>query len=118
MYRQAAGSDPLGAKARARLPDGWPEGNRMSKEKRTDEPHDRLTRICAVMTEAFDAHPEHREGDKCIVFLDDDDRGGIQMHGYDTFAEGMADLMRHVEAMFKANGLTMTFVPVDEIGEG
>lgn len=40
------------------------------------------------------------------------------MHGYDDYADGMADLMRHVEAMFKANGLTMTFVPVETIGEG
>ena len=90
----------------------------MSQEKRTDEPHDRLTRMCATMTEAFDAHPEHRENDKCIVFLDDGKRGGIQMHGYDEYAEGMADLMAHVEAMFKANGLVMTFVPVETIGEG
>ena len=90
----------------------------MSQEKRTDEPHDRLTRMCEVMTEAFDADPEHRDGDKCIVFLDDGNWGGIQMHGYDDYADGMADLMRHVEAMFKANGLTMTFVPVETIGEG
>jgi hypothetical protein len=90
----------------------------MAKEQRSDEPISRLTRMCATMTEAFEADPEHREGDKCIVFLDDGDRGGIQMHGYDNYAEGMADLMRHIEAMFKANGLTMTFVPVNAVGEG
>jgi len=70
------------------------------------------------MTEAFDAHPEHREGDKCIVFLDDGDRGGIQLHGYDDDAEAMGDLMRHIEALFKANGITMTFVAAEAIGEG
>lgn len=86
--------------------------------ERTEGPVDRLTRMCAAMTEAFDAHSEHRDGDKCIVFLDDGNWGGIQMHGYDDYADGMADLMRHVEAMFKANGLTMTFVPVETIGEG
>ena len=90
----------------------------MAEEKRSDEPVDRLTRMCDAMTSTFDAHPEHSENDKCIVFLDDGSHGGIQMHGYDDYAEGMTDLMRHVEAIFKANGLTMTFVPVDAIGQG
>lgn len=67
------------------------------------EPHDRLTRLCAAMTEALDAHPERGE-EKCIVFLQDAERGGLQLHGYETDTEAMVDLLMHLRAIFKANG--------------
>lgn len=67
------------------------------------EPHDRLTRLCAAMTDALDAHPE-RGDEKCIVFLQNTDRGGIQLHGYDDDTEAMTDLLMHLRAIFKANG--------------
>lgn len=45
--------------------------------RRTIEPHDRLTRLCAVMTSALDNDPEKTDDVKCIVFLQDGNRGGI-----------------------------------------
>jgi hypothetical protein len=56
------------------------------------------------MTDAFEAHPEHRDGDRCIVFLDDHERGGLQLHGYDDDAEAMAAILSHLKALFEANG--------------
>lgn len=68
------------------------------------EPHDRLTRLCAAMTTTLDAHPEHQAGDKCVVFLDDGDRGGMVLHGYDDDTEAVADLLMHLRAIMRANG--------------
>jgi hypothetical protein len=85
----------------------------MSQEQRTVEPHDRLTRLCAAMTDALDAHPE-RGDEKCIVFLDSktDMRGGLQLHGYDDDMEAMTDLFMHLRAIFRANGRDLMFAPL------
>jgi hypothetical protein len=71
---------------------------------RSEEPHDRLTELCAVMTDALDAALEPGEAPKCIVFLNDDDRGGLQLHGYDDDADAIVDLLVHLRAIFRANG--------------
>jgi hypothetical protein len=81
-----------------------------------DGPIDRLTRICDDVTKAFDAHPEHHDGDKCIVFLDDGERGGLVIHGYDDTQEALVDLLMHMKAMFQANGKRMDLVFMDEKG--
>lgn len=83
----------------------------MADEVRTTEPHDRLTRLCAAMTDALDAHPEHG-GEKCIVFLQDGKQGGLQLHGYEDDMEAMADLFMHLKALFAANGKTLMFAPM------
>ena len=79
---------------------------------RTYEPHDRLTRLCAAMTEALDAHPEMGDDVKCVVFLNDPKRGGLQLHGYESDTEAMADLFVHLQAIFRANGSDLAFVPM------
>jgi hypothetical protein len=84
----------------------------MADERRTAQPHDRLTRMCAAMTDVFEAHAEYREGDKCIVFLDDGERGGMVLHGYDNDVDAMADLFMHLKALFKANGKELMFAPL------
>jgi hypothetical protein len=84
----------------------------MADERRTTEAHDRLTRMCAAMTDVFEAHVEHREGDKCIVFLDDGDRGGLVLHGYDSDVDALADLFMHLKAIFKANGKELLIAPL------
>jgi len=89
----------------------------MNDVKRTQEPHDRLTRLCAVMTAALDASPERGE-EKCIIFLSDSTGSGITLHGYDDDAEPMVDLLFHLRAIFKANGKELTFVPIREPGRG
>lgn len=89
----------------------------MSGVHRTEEkPHDRLTRICDQMTETFEAHPEHRATDKCIVFLDDGERGGLVLYGYDDDAEAMTNLLMHLRAMFQASGKTLDLMFLGEDG--
>lgn len=85
----------------------------MSDERRTEQPHDRLTRLCDAMTDALDAHPE-RGDEKCIVFLqsETDQRGGLQLHGYENDTEAMADLLFHLRAIFRANGKDMLIAPL------
>jgi hypothetical protein len=80
----------------------------VAEEKRTlGEPHDRLTRISARLMEAFDADPEFQEGDKLIVFLNNEKMSGIGVHGYGGETpdlDAMVDLFIHLKAVFKANG--------------
>jgi hypothetical protein len=81
----------------------------MAHERRAEEPVDRLTRMCSAMTTVFEAHSEHRPDDKCIVFLDDGKRGGIQLFGYEDDTEAMVDLLVHIQALFRANGREIKF---------
>lgn len=90
----------------------------MSDVRRTEEPHDRLTRVCDAMTKQFDLHPEHQEGDKCIVFLDDGKRGGLVLHGYDDDLEAIVDLFMHLRAMFRATGRDLEFIGIPDSPEG
>lgn len=80
-------------------------------------PHDRLTRLCAAMTDALDAHPE-RGDEKCIVFLqsEHDQRGGLQLHGYHDDTEAIADLLMHLRAIFQANGKQLLIAPLGHEG--
>lgn len=90
----------------------------MADERRTYEPHDRLTRLCAAMTDALDAHPE-RGDEKCIVFLQDSERGGIQLHGYQDDTDAMVDLFLHLRAIFRANGKDLQLHALNqEVGRG
>lgn len=80
--------------------------------RRSEEPHDRLTRLCAAMTHALDDQPETGEDVKCIVFLQDGKRGGLHLHGYEDDTEAIADLFIHLKALFEANGKTLMFAPM------
>ncbi len=81
--------------------------------ERRPESFDRLTRLCAAMTDALDAHPE-RGDEKCIVFLQSeaDKRGGLQLHGYDDDNEAMVDLFLHLKALFASAGKDLIFAPM------
>lgn len=81
-----------------------------------DEPMDRLTRLTVEMTKVLD-EPENADI-KAIVFLDDDQRGGIQIHGYEDYTEAMAYLFAHIQAVFKANGKDIDFVGIPDSPEG
>jgi hypothetical protein len=90
----------------------------MTRPTRTEgQPHDRLTRLCDAMTTALEAHPEYRDGDKAIIFLDSDvdQRGGLVMAGYEDDTDALAAIV-HLTAVFEANGKTLRLVPLG--GEG
>lgn len=84
----------------------------MVDERRSSEPHDRLTRICAEMTYALEQHPEYSDDVKAIVMLQDNDRGGLQLHGYDDDTEALVDLFMHLKAIFASQGKTLMFAPL------
>ena len=88
----------------------------MADEKRTTEPHDRLTRLTAVMTDALEAAPEYSDSVKAVIMLDDGIRGGIQLYGYDDDSAAMADLLVHLRAIFRANGKRMDVMFMNEDG--
>lgn len=76
------------------------------------EPFDRLTRLCAEMTAVLDEKGDQVDDVKCIVFLNDDSKGGLQMWGYDDDTEAIADLFIHLKVMFEANGKQLMFAPL------
>jgi len=80
--------------------------------KRSPEPFDRLTRLCATMVEALEAHPEYREDEKCVVFMHDEEMSGAVLHGYDSDIAAMADVFVHMRGVFRANGKDLLFAPL------
>lgn len=89
------------------------KGMRASK---SEEPNDRLTRLCDAMSRAYEAHPEQGE-EKVIIFMQDGNRGGLELIGYDDDSEAVTDLIVHLAAILKTNGLTLQLVPVP-VGHG
>jgi hypothetical protein len=83
-----------------------------STTTKSDVPHDRLTRICDTMIDAFNAHGEKQPHDRAIVFLVDQTKGGIGVAGYDDDADAIVDLVVHLRAIFRARGQDLHFVPV------
>ncbi|MFL5861168.1 MAG: hypothetical protein ACJ780_10345 [Solirubrobacteraceae bacterium] len=85
----------------------------MSDARRSEEPRDRLTRLCDAMAEALEAHPEYDQGDQCIIFLDSEveQRGGMVVHGYDDDTDALAAIFMHLRAIFRANGQDIVFSP-------
>lgn len=82
----------------------------------SDTPKDRLTRICDKMTVTFDMHPETRPKDRCMVFIDDGEMGGIVLHGYDDQVEAMTDLLLHLRAIFRSAGKEFDIMFMGEDG--
>lgn len=92
----------------------------MSDTRRTHEPHDRLTRLCAAMTETLRAHPECGDA-QVVVFLESESeaRSGIVMDGYESDAEAVVAVFIHLQAIMRANGKMMTIVPIGKgLGQG
>ena len=85
----------------------------MSGARRTvGAPHDRLTRLCDAMTSTLVRHPEYGADVRCVVFLQNDERGGLQLHGYNDDVEAVADVLLHLRAIFEANGKTLIIAPL------
>ena len=87
-----------------------------SNARRSKRPIDRLTRLCDAMTDALEAHPECDDTVKAVIMLDDGERGGIVLHGYDDDTAAMVDLIMHLKAIFEANGKTLMVMPLGRDG--
>lgn len=84
----------------------------MTKPTKSAVPSDRLTHICNDMIATFNQHGGKRATDRAIVFLVDEVKGGIGIAGYDDDKEALVDLMVHLQAIFRAQGQELHFVPV------
>lgn len=83
---------------------------------RTKQPHDRLTRLCDLMTRALRADPECDTDVRCVVFLTDGKRGGLVTDGYDE-SDGadlgaLVDVVSHLQAIMRANGKDLQVITV------
>jgi hypothetical protein len=83
---------------------------------RSHEPVDRMTRLCATMTDALEADPEYSDDIKCCVFMHSGRRSGLVLHGYEQDSEAIADLLIHLKAIFKSNGKRLDLMFMDENG--
>jgi hypothetical protein len=90
----------------------------MSEERptRSYKPHDRLTTLADAMTSALVLQPGYGDDVKCVVFLNDEHRGGLVMHGYEDDAEALANVFFHLRAIFRANGKDLGFMPMPGSG--
>jgi len=85
----------------------------MSDEKRTEgEPHDRLTRIANRVGIQVELDPEWRVGGKAIVLLNDGNRAGVGLFGYDSDTEAMADMLIHIRGILRAHGKDLQVHPM------
>ena len=87
-----------------------------------DEPVNRMERIVNKMTDCMDAHPEHQDGDKCVVFLSTGTMGGMVAHGYEgnedtgrMVTAAIVDVLMHLRAMFRSIGKDIDIIALPEI---
>ena len=86
----------------------------MSQRDRSTSPaqeQKRLERICAVLVEAFEAHPETRDADLCAISLDN--QRGVVLHDYDD--PGQLWTARRVATHY-AVGVHFIYAHADELG--
>ena len=87
----------------------------MSDEKRTvGAPHDRKTRLCDAMIATLRAHPEVRADDLCVVFLTDEQGGGLILSGYDRDTDAVTDVLLHLRAILRAQGNDLIIAPLSQ----
>ena len=87
-----------------------------------DEPINRENRIIQYMADHAKTHEEWEPGDKTIVMYYGATGAGIGVYGYENNAtsdgEAMADMLTSLVAMFEANGLVLSLIPIKEKGQG
>lgn len=84
----------------------------MSDVHVTAEPDERLTILADQITECL-KEPENADI-AAIILLNDADRHGIKIVGFKDTAEAIAEMMMHLNAVFKAAGKKLTLI--DEEG--
>ncbi len=75
----------------------------MSEDIReSDEPFDRLTRLCDIMQESI--HTPENSDVQGIIFLHDATDGGMVLMNYTDNSAALADLLVHMKALFNSQG--------------
>jgi hypothetical protein len=88
----------------------------MTHPYKSDKPQDRLTELCAEMVMPLD-RPEN-EDVAAIIFLDDDEAGGMVLKGWADETAAMAALFAHMQAVFQASGRDLQFIGIPDSPEG
>ncbi len=70
-------------------------------------PHDRLTQIANDLGAALEDHPLFKEGDKVIVLVNDEHRGGIGVMGYEEHRDALVDMFIHMRNLAEAFGVNL-----------
>lgn len=86
----------------------------MAHERRSGEPVDRLTGICDEMITVLEANEREGETIHCVVLLDDGKAGGLVMHGYDDDRDAVVDILVHLRAIMRANGMDLKAMLEDD----
>ncbi len=86
-----------------------------------EEPTTRLTRMADVAIQAIEAHPEYRESDQFIIFLDEavedhQHQGGMVISGYADHSEALTSIFMHMQAIMKANGFRLDLMAMNDDG--
>lgn len=79
-------------------------------------PFDRLTTLCSEMTKVLD--DDDNKDVRAVIMIDDGERGGIQIHGYDgdnATGEAVTDLILHLRSILRLMGkdLVVGFAEVE-----
>lgn len=81
---------------------------------RGDKPFNRLTGLCAVMTQALELALEAEIGEqspvRCVVFIEDDKGAGIEYVNYPETSEAIASMLTHITVMLRSAGIDMRIV--------
>lgn len=80
-----------------------------------DEPIDLHTRLCNEALQLLEKHPEVPDDFKAIITIDFNKHGGSVAHGFEDDDAFLTALLRHAEAVAKANGMNLQ---VHTVGEG
>lgn len=88
------------------------------RPKRTTEPHDRLTGIANDVGQAYRAHPNRQEGDRCIVLMYDPVGAGVGLFDYENDTDAVVDMFIHLRAIVRAQGKDLEFIGIPESPEG
>lgn len=89
-----------------------------------DQPFDRITKLCEVMTDALTialeteamANNEEIDPVRVIVLLEDTaGRAGAEMFGFESAADGIASILAHLKSVLASQGKSMGVMTQDGV---
>jgi hypothetical protein len=93
-------------------------GTEMRDPKVTyNEPHDRLTELAQKLIQLMESDPAY-DGIRAVFMLEDDEEGGIGVHGIDDMREAGAIALHHSRRLLEHTGVDMHIFVPPEIGQG
>jgi hypothetical protein len=91
---------------------------RPKRVTQTPERNHRMGRIMAAMAQTMEQHPETRPGDRLIIIIDTEERGGLMSAGFDDDRDVVTSLLGHLQAAGEMAGVGISVMPMPRRGEG